>query len=88
VLCVIFDFIVGQRMDQDVKPLTVKHQPRHKIGRERLFPKDHLTLSDRVRSNDPDPQRYSAALLCGSRCHDPTLPDSGRRFWNAVPDCC
>jgi len=62
---VIFDFVVSQRMDQDVQPLTVKHQPRHKIGREGFFSKDYLPLGDRMRPCDPSklgPARLASEL--------------------------
>src|SRR5580704_4102182 len=56
---VVIDHVVGQRVQQDVEPLAVEHQPRHD-GRELLVPEDHLELRDRVR---PDPVARKCADL-------------------------
>ena len=49
---VILDFIIGERVDQNIESLTVEHQPRHDIRRKGILRKDRLHLWDRMRSSD------------------------------------
>jgi hypothetical protein len=49
---VILNFIIGERVDQNIEPLTVEHQPRHDIRGEGILRKDRLHLRDRMRPGD------------------------------------
>src|SRR3954470_18243899 len=49
---VILDFVVRERMNEDIEPLTIEHQPRHNICREGILRKDRLHLWNRMRPSD------------------------------------
>ena len=44
------DAVVGERMDKNIQPFAVQHQPRHQ-GREFFTRESHLIHRDRMRSD-------------------------------------
>ena len=51
---VILELVVAERVDQDVKPTTVEHQPRQNVRSECIASEDGLHLWDGMRPGDPD----------------------------------
>jgi len=47
---VVGDAVVGERMDKNIQPFAVQHQPRHQ-GREFFTRESHLIHRDRMRSD-------------------------------------